>query len=328
MGGGSAGGGGGSSVVCIYPKSVTITVSSITAATHWESGVYTLQSSLTVSGGVLQVDACTKIIMPIGGTISVRDNGALSLSGANGQITITSAKTSPLPGDWNYVEFYATGDSANNKLENVVVEYGGGGSYGAIYVDSGARVAISNSIVRSSEDFGIEVPNGGHLASFIGNTLVNNALGPIKLGANSVDDLGTGTYTPNTVQGISVVSEAVAHDATWLDLGVPYVAENGFSVTTATGTAHLTISAGAILKLGTGSTLVVRDNGGLTLAGTAAKPITLTSAKSAPAAGDWGYIDIYASSSAGFNAIDHAVIEYGGGGTTARSMLRRALNFT
>ena len=173
---------------------------------------------------------------------------------------------------------------------------------------------MKDTTVRRSKDFGLELVNGAKLLDFTGNTLTENALGPIKLGANGVDQLGAGTYTPNTVEGVFVVSEAVAHDATWLDLGVPYVAENGFSVTTATGTAHLTINAGAILKLGAGSTLVVRDYGGLTLAGTAAKPITVTSMKGAPAAGDWGYIDIYPSSSLGFNVIDHAVIEYGGGG--------------
>jgi hypothetical protein len=306
---------GGSGGTCSYPNQPhTIDQSTLTGGAHWTSGIYTLQTSLTITSGVLEVDPCTKIIMPQNGRITVRDNGALSLSGTeNGPILVTSSKSSPQRGDWSYIEFYSSSDNGMNKLENVVVEYGGSGGYGALWLGSDAQVAVSKSIIRESKDFGIQLVEGAHLKAFTGNTLTANTKGPIELGADSVDDLGLGTYTPNTVEGIQILSEAVAHDATWLKLDAPYIAKDGFSASVDSGSAHLTVASGVVLKLGAGTNISVRTNGGLTLAGTEAAPITITSAKGSPAAGDWGYIELYADSSRGFNRIDHAVIEYGGG---------------
>lgn len=296
-------------------QSIEITDTQISGGAHWIGAIYILKNSLTIENGLLEVDACSKIVMPEGGKISVRDGGALRLIGtATCPITITSSKSSPQKGDWNYIEFYQSGDNGKNKFDYVIVEYGGGGSYGAIWLEDGASVAISNSTVQESKDYGIELSQDAHLKDFTNNKLINNALGPILLGANSVDDLGLGTYTPNTVEGIQIDNEYVDHDATWLALGVPYIAKSGFGLEVESGSAHLTVAADVTIKMGDGAKLSVLKNGGLTLAGTASAPVTITSAKAAPKAGDWNYIEIYSASASGFNVFDYAIIEYGGGG--------------
>ncbi len=293
----------------------TIEESEIEGDTHWTSGIYILKDSLTVTGGVLKVDPCSKIVISNNGILSIRDNGALSLSGTeDGPILITSSKSSPQAGDWNQIEFYPSGDSGNNKLDHVVIEYGGGGSYGAIWLEEGAQAAISNSVIRKSKDYGIVMEDGAHLKSFAKNSLINNELGPIKLYANSVDDLGEGTYKPNAADGIQVVNGYVTHDAIWRNLGTPYIAESGFVASVESGSAHVTLQAGIILKLGDNATIAIQRNGGLTIAGTEAEPVKITSAKSSPQAGDWKYIEFYKDSSRGFNKIDHGIIEFGGHG--------------
>ncbi len=142
---------------------------------------------------------------------------------------------------------------------------------------------------------------------------MNNALGGIAIGANHVEALGDGTYGPNDVDGVIVRSQAVDHDATWAALDAPYVATDGFDVQATSGSAKLTVSAGATLEFGDGAILAVRDNGGLTLDGTAASHVTVTSAKASPAAGDWGEIDLYSASSTPDNVFHYTDISYGGG---------------
>lgn len=309
---GGSGGGGVSEASCTYAANVTVTDDKLQGGAHWTSGVYTLKGSLDVSQGTLVIDPCTKILVPGSGAITVTNGGALSTSGAGGPITFTSANGSPLPGDWNGITFYSSGNNGANKFENVVVEYGGRVNNGSVYVASGARLAMTNSTVRHSADFGIEVDSGGHLASFTGNTLVQNKLGPISIDANTVDELGPGTYTPNTVDAINVPDQTIAHDSRWANHGVPYLVSTRIYVQTSTGSAVLTVDPGVTLKLNPGAIIAVGDNGGLTLNGTASSHVTITSSKASPGAGDWDRLHFYAGSQASANALHNVDIQYGG----------------
>lgn len=283
----------------------------------WGPARHLLEGSLTVSSGTLTVAPCSEILMPSGGEISVRDGGALSLIGtAECPILITSVNgATASPGDWDYLEFYDSANGGANVLEHVHISYGGGSSYGSIWVDSGASVEIVHSSVTLGDDVGIMVVAGGEVRNFLDNTLTLNAGGGIVLGANEVGLLGAGQYGPNDVPGILVQHAAVDHDQTWLDLGVPFVAESGFDVQTDTGSAHLTIAAGVSLLVGDSAVISVGNNGGLTLAGTETAPILVDSSKGTPAAGDWSYIEIYSSSVDAYNDFDYAMIAHGGGST-------------
>ncbi len=181
------------------------------------------------------------------------------------------------------------------------------------WLDDGASISMSNSTVENSSDLGLQlVGDTSALRDFTGNTLTGNAKYGIELGPDHVGDLGMGTYGPNTIDGIHITSGDVTTDQTWASLGTPFVSD-GFTVHTDAGSAHLTIAAGATVKMTGGTNVSVRDNGGLTLDGTASSPVTFTSAKGSPAAGDWNELNFYASSADGFNDLHHAVVEFGGG---------------
>jgi hypothetical protein len=280
----------------------------------WALGTHVLLGSVSIEGGVLTVAPCSVIKVAEDSSITVRNGGALKLLGtADCPITLTSSKDLPAPGDWRYIEFYDSAEDANNVFEHVVVEYGGGANYGAIWLDNDASIAVTNTSVKLSADYGIQLERGAHLRAFTGNTINANAKAPVALYADSVDDLGAGIYTPNTIEGIEVWDAVVSHDATWLALGVPYVAPNGFDVSTENGSAKLTLAAGVELRLGASAVVGVSTNGGLTLAGTTDAHVVVTSAKGTPSAGDWGQIEFYSDSNDAENVFSFADIMYGGG---------------
>ena len=78
-----------------------------------------------------------------------------------------------------------------------------------------------------------------------------------------------------------------------------------------TATPVLTIAAGSVYKFASGVEFSVGygDPGSLTVAGTAAAPITLTSLAGAPVAGDWLGIRLWNSATA---TIKNATISYAG----------------
>jgi hypothetical protein len=76
----------------------------------------------------------------------------------------------------------------------------------------------------------------------------------------------------------------------------------------------LTIPACTVVKLAPGANITVKSGGALKLMGTEAGKVKITSSNSAPAAGDWGYIEFSDGSSTGECEMHHATIEYGGKG--------------
>ncbi|MBZ5707927.1 hypothetical protein [Nannocystis pusilla] len=280
----------------------------------WPSGVHVLGGSIHV-GGLLTVEPCSVIKVPDGASIAVADGGAVHWVGtAEDPIIVTSAKSSGMPGDWVEIDIHADSTGPENVLRHVVIEHGGGGSYGALWVETGASIELSDCTIRNSGDFGLVVAEDAELRNFVGNTLQDNASGALKIAPDGVGQLGAGTYAPNAVEGIHVTSGAVRTSQTWLTHDAPYVAAQGFSVETEAGSAQLTVEPGAVIKLGDGATLTVGNNGGLTLVGTAEQPITITSSKTSGAPGDWVEIDVHAASADEFNRFEYVIVEHGGGG--------------
>ena len=291
----------------------------------WTAGTHTVSGSITVTNGTLTIDAGATVIMETTGTpysITIGKDAALAVNGtALSPVVFTSGSPTPNRGDWGTIEFQS-GSLSTNVIQNANFSYGGGtlstSAAGTILVDAGATATITSTAVSNSAGFGVVAQAAASsgtaeatLVNFSGNTLVHNALGPISVSANTAGALLAGVYGPNDVDGIDVVISQLLQDATWPSLGTPWILE-GLTVETLTGTATLTIAAGNTILMASGTSLVVQKNGGLILAGTAEKPITVTSAQSSPARGDWYEIDYY-SNSLTTNSIEYTVVEYGGG---------------
>lgn len=280
----------------------------------WAVARHRIHGGIAVHGRV-DVQPCAIVEVEPGATITVSDSGALRMAGTAEQpILVTSAKAAPAAGDWGGIEIYSSSTDGDNVFTNVTIEYAGANGYGAIWIDHGASIQMTDSIVRESSDVGIDAESEAELREFTGNQLVDNAAGAIRIGANEVDQLGVGVYTPNGEPGILVEYDAVDHDGEWLALGVPFVADGGFRIATEGGSANLAIAAGATIELGPSAVLSVADKGSLHLAGTADARVAIISAKQPPAAGDWSQIEVYATSNGPANVFEHADIRHGGGG--------------
>ena len=294
----------------------------LTGDSNWAGGTYEVNGALTVTNGTLRILAGTTVVMNTdSGTalsILIGKGGALQVLGtASNPVTFTSSAGVPKRGDWGAIEFLV-GSLTTNIIQNANFAYGGGAfvqgtvATGAIVLDAGTTASITNTIVENSSTFGVAITGDATLTGFANNVLAHNTLGPISLTANVAGQLQAGTYTPNDVEGIDIIVSQLTQNATWGDLGTPYVLE-GLTLETLTGTAVLTVQAGTTLLMAPRSTLVVQANGALNLAGTQAKPILVSSASNPAARGDWAEIDFYANSKNANNKITYADIEFGGG---------------
>lgn len=109
---------------------------------------------------------------------------------------------------------------------------------------------------------------------------------------------------------VQLMGGIVATNSTWKNIGTTVAVTADVNVE-GTATPVLTIAAGSVYKFAGGIELSVGygDPGALTVAGTAAAPITLTSLAGTPVAGDWLGIRLWNSGTA---TIKNATISYAG----------------
>ncbi len=284
----------------------------LAASETWPVGDYLVKGTLYLKG-TLTIPACTVVRLAPEASIIVDTGGALRLlGGETTKVRVTSSNTTPSAGDWGYIEFRSTSSSADSEIHHSVIEYGGKG-YGAIYVASGASVAIDHTTIQNSATYGIEVKGSGHLRGFTDNVITKSGTAPVKIHVNSVGDLLGGTFAGNASDVISVDGGNVDKTAIWKNLGVPYRADTFYVKGSATP-QKLTLEAGVTLQMRPSQSINIDTAGGLYLAGTAAAPVKITSSETSPSAGDWGYIEFRSDSTAADNVIEHAIVEYGGKG--------------
>lgn len=125
---------------------------------------------------------------------------------------------------------------------------------------------------------------------------------PLRINEHAIDSLPSGDYTGNTVDEILVApTRQLVENTRMRDLGVPYrigrasVDRLVVGLQTAPELTTLTIDPGVTLKFHPGTWLRIEHAtgafpaaGALVAVGTAAKPITFTSAQQTPQPGDWG----------------------------------------
>ncbi len=288
-------------------------------ATWAITGAPYLVSGLSVSGGnsaaTLEFGPGVEVRFSTDGTLIVGNNGGLRVAGSEEDpVVFTSENSAPEPGNWNEIRFQDGSIGTSNSLDHVMVRNGGAGDLGMIFVESGASVAVTNSVLERSSGPGMVVQNGGVLRTFEGNALVDNEGTALRLSADAVGSLGAGVYSPNGIDGIYVDGGVLTTDAGWATHDAPYLIEENVRLDAPAGSAVLTVDAGAQLLLGPGVQIRVEDHAALALAGTEQARIRLASSKATPAAGDWDYILFDGASAGPQNVWTHVDVAHGAGG--------------
>jgi len=278
--------------------------SQITTRTVWgPNQEVNLRSSVYVKAELI-IQRCTEIVMPDNGYLYIQDGGSIKVEGtADCPVKFTSSKFSPSKGDWRYITIEESA-SSGNIFNHVVFEYGGNTGYGALIVEKGPSVSITNAKFSNIEKVGLSIRSGANITEFSGNSFKNIEEELINVAADAVPVLSPITSTDNSNNYVMVDGADTDDDGTWKNLGVPYRTET-FSIKSA-----ITIEKGTTIMLEENGYIYVEDEGSIKTDGTADEPVTFTSYKSAPSNGDWRYISIEDSASAG-NEFNYTRFEYG-----------------
>lgn len=262
----------------------------------------------------LELTAGTEIRFSPQGGMRIRANAALRLMGTEAEpVIVQSSSPRPAAGDWEEIRIEEGSLGPTNRFEHAEIRHGGGEGVGMVFVESGAELAISNSLLELSGGPGVTVQRDSVLRAFDGNTVTNNVGPALNITAGAVGGLGVGTYSPNGVDAIVVDGGVVQEDSTWLAHDAPYHLNGNTRVETRAGSAVLTVSAGTQLLLGPGAGVDVDDNGGLRLEGTPEARIRFASSQLPPSAGDWDYVHFDAASIEAQNVWTHVDVAHGAG---------------
>jgi hypothetical protein len=266
---------------------------------HHVSGYIDVEASLTLA-------PCAVVKFDTNGYIFVRNNGSIkALGDATSPVVLTSDKSVPKKGDWGGIDIQA--DASNDStFENVIVEYAGNNynyGYNVLQLDGMASAAFKNVTIRHSGDdyCAVGLAAGSEPQAFESVRVEDSKKG-LCAGADVIGSLGS--FTSDSP--ISVTTTTLTGDATWKDFGTPYVLSGALTVN-----AELTLDAGVTFKMPANGNIYVDNNGALITNGTADNPVTITSAKNSPSAGDWGEI-VFGANASNNSLLTNTVIEYGG----------------
>ena len=288
-----------------FRTSLYISDYEITTKTVWgPNQTVVLENSLYVKDELI-IDRCTEIEMNDSGYIYVQDGGSIKVNGtADCPVKFTSSKFSPSAGDWRYISIEESA-SSGNVFNHTVFEYGGNTGYGALYIEKGPSVTVTNSKFRHIEKAGMTIKAGANIEEFTGNSFDNIGEELINVHPNTVASLSPVVSTDNKNNYVLVEGGDTENDGTWKNIGVPY-RTNTFTIN-----SSITVGKGTTIMLEDSAYIYVEENGVIKTEGTADEPVTFTSYKSAPSNGDWRYIEIADSASAG-NEFNYTTFEYGG----------------
>jgi len=236
----------------------------------------------------------------------------IAVGTATEPITFTSL-IDTVAGIWEALSFYSNTISTAQLGYCVVERAGGSNVDGAVYVD-GCRIKMDNCTVRKNAQYGVYCESDGYFDSFTNNTITTSSEYPVRVDADKARTLGAGNVlTGNTNDGVMVHNGNIATSGTWLNHGVPYIADGDVYVSGATNNPILTIAPGATVKMTPHTEFYVGYSapGGLIADGTAGQ-ITFTSSVPSPSAGDWDRLSFYSQSMSAQCQLKNCKVEYGG----------------
>jgi len=229
-------------------------------------------------------------------------------------IIFTSASLSPAAGDWIGLNFYE--GTINTSFDHCIFKYGGGKTYFDMFNVKNAAIAVTNCSFSYSESVAVRMDEEALFSEFGGNTFSDNGSFAITIRPNYVHTIvGENTYNG---MGILINNDGdldIKGAYTWTNQGTDYTIEGHVRVGAEVPGVQLTIEPGTTIKFYENAKIELAYWGNhfasLIANGTSAEPITFTSAKPVPTAGDWN--GIWFNEGTSNSVINHCIIDYAGG---------------
>ncbi|MEO0604777.1 MAG: hypothetical protein AAF211_25320, partial [Myxococcota bacterium] len=231
--------------------------------TYRVDGVVEITGSLSVSSGAT-------IEMGPRAALVVDAGGALDVTGAPDLPVVFTSPSGASAGSWAGIVVTETAGPV--AIVDAMVQSAGGALSDRLSPDEEAGIVVLGSAtvrrttIVDSAAHGIRFARGGTPVEFADNTFIETALAPIRIDANEVDRLNGGhTFDEGAV--IEVDATVVDHEATWIDLDVPYRLltvgpEEGLAIGSPVAErAVLTVTEGVDLQLEPGSGIYVGFDG-------------------------------------------------------------------
>jgi hypothetical protein len=220
-------------------------------------------------------------------------------------------------GSWGGVQF--AGGLGDDGVEWSFVDVvGGGDSSGAGLRVDGASIELQDVQVSGSAGYGVRIRSGGFSGDSRNLTVTDNAMaGTVDLA--NVTHLPTEgcDYTGNDVDEMYVTSSLLDEDATIWGLGIPYMMSGTLQIRGTEETpTQLDLEAGADLRFGSATSLLVDQYGGLQIKGTAERPVTLLPQEES-VAGSWRGLEFKSTAEAGLSILQHFELGYAGANKAA-----------
>lgn len=188
--------------------------------------------------------------------------------------------TQPTRGSWRGLIIYS--GNSSNTMEYVTVSYGGGepfnsnGDRGNIIVYADGALTLKNCTIVQSETSGLNAVYGNTSLTLQNNVFTGNA-NPLFINTvYATQTSATDNYAGNDLDRVLLYNYSVEFQtpSVWRNINVPY------RVTTLYGTAvnargELTIEPGVTIEMAPGTSMNIRETGGLKMVGTPAEPIII-----------------------------------------------------
>lgn len=217
-------------------------------------------------------------------------------------------------GYWVGLRFGSTNN--RNELKHVIVEDAGNDkSYGehwaaGVYLQSSATLKMSNTTIRNSRNFGLNLRNKYNNISLANNVYTENDV-PVAFLLNYLDKLDSeSVYSGNNENYVLMDSYgnelSEPQHTTWRELDVPYklIGSERLSIKN-----NVTIEAGVEIIANANRSIRVEENASLTMNGSANNKIIFRGEENVPAYWDGIY---YFGSAASTNKMSHVEIHNGG----------------